>query len=131
MLASFDKLNRMLTQEKRLGYKNKAILGGLEKLAPNWKSEARPPQLLAALQTAHTQGDTLTMQQTAHSLKSSSATLGALSLSALCAELETLDRANSTVNPDTILSQMTMAYEAVKGALTTELERGFESPHRL
>jgi HPt (histidine-containing phosphotransfer) domain-containing protein len=89
------------------------------------------PQLLAALQTAHTQGDTLTMQQTAHSLKSSSATLGALSLSALCAELETLDRANSTVNPDTLLSQMTMAYEAVKGALTTELERGFESPHRL
>jgi CheY-like chemotaxis protein/HPt (histidine-containing phosphotransfer) domain-containing protein len=89
------------------------------------------PQLLAALQTAHTQGDTLTVQQMAHCLKSSSATLGALSLSALCAELEPLDRANSTVNPDTLLSQMTMAYEAVKGALTTELERGFESPHRL
>lgn len=41
MLASFDKLNRMLSQEKRLGYKNKAVLGGLEKLAPNWKAEAR------------------------------------------------------------------------------------------
>src|SRR5262245_6756755 len=40
MLSSFDKLSRMLTQEKRLGYKNKAILGGLEKLAPNWASEA-------------------------------------------------------------------------------------------
>jgi len=41
MLPSFDKLSKMLTQEKRLGYKNKAILGGLEKLVPNWGSEAR------------------------------------------------------------------------------------------
>jgi len=41
MLPSFDKLSRMLTQEKRLGYKNKAILGGLEKLVPNWGNEAR------------------------------------------------------------------------------------------
>lgn len=40
MLASFDKLSRMLTQEKRLGYKNKAVFGGLEKLAPRWASEA-------------------------------------------------------------------------------------------
>ncbi len=40
MLSSFDKLSRMLTQEKRLGYKNKAIFGGLEKLAPNWSHEA-------------------------------------------------------------------------------------------
>lgn len=40
MLPSFDKLSKMLTQEKRLGYKNKAILGGLEKLAPNWGNEA-------------------------------------------------------------------------------------------
>jgi len=40
MLASFDKLSKMLTQEKRLGYKNKAIFGGLEKLAPNWAGEA-------------------------------------------------------------------------------------------
>jgi ATP-dependent DNA helicase RecG len=40
MLASFDKLSRMLTQEKRLGYKNKAVLGGFEKLAPNWSAEA-------------------------------------------------------------------------------------------
>jgi ATP-dependent DNA helicase RecG len=30
----------MLTQEKRLGYKNKAVFGGLERLAPNWSAEA-------------------------------------------------------------------------------------------
>lgn len=40
MLPSFDKLSRMLTQEKRLGYQNKAVMGGLEKLAPNWSEEA-------------------------------------------------------------------------------------------
>lgn len=40
ILSSFDKLSRMLTQEKRLGYKNKAVFGGLEKLASNWGNEA-------------------------------------------------------------------------------------------
>lgn len=40
MLPSFDKLSKMLTQEKRLGYENKAVFGGLEKLAPNWANDA-------------------------------------------------------------------------------------------
>ena len=40
MLPSFDKLNKMLTQEKILGYENKAVFGGLEKFAPNWAKEA-------------------------------------------------------------------------------------------
>lgn len=40
MLQTFEKLTRMLTQEKRLGYKNKAVMGGFEKLAPNWVREA-------------------------------------------------------------------------------------------
>ena len=40
MLPSFDKLSRMLIQERRLKYKNKAVLGGFEKLAPNWSAEA-------------------------------------------------------------------------------------------
>lgn len=40
MLSSIDNLNKMLMQEKKLGYKNKAVFGGLEKLAPNWASNA-------------------------------------------------------------------------------------------
>lgn len=40
MLQTFDKLTKMLTQEKRLGYKNTAIMGGFQKLAPNWVAEA-------------------------------------------------------------------------------------------
>jgi ATP-dependent DNA helicase RecG len=39
MLQSFDKLTKMLTQEKRLGYKNKAVMRGFDKLAPNWIAE--------------------------------------------------------------------------------------------
>ncbi|MFC1974877.1 ATP-dependent DNA helicase RecG [Chloroflexota bacterium] len=41
MLPSFDKLTRMLIQERRLEYKNKAVMGGLEKFAPNWVTEAQ------------------------------------------------------------------------------------------
>ncbi|MBN1217381.1 MAG: ATP-dependent DNA helicase RecG [Anaerolineae bacterium] len=40
MLASFDKLARMLIQERRLEYKNKAVMGGLEKFMPTWVAEA-------------------------------------------------------------------------------------------
>ncbi len=40
MLPSFDKLSRMLIQERRLGYKNKTVFGGFEKLAPNWSADA-------------------------------------------------------------------------------------------
>jgi hypothetical protein len=40
MYEKLDKLIRMLTQEKKLGFENKAIFGGLEKLAPNWANEA-------------------------------------------------------------------------------------------
>lgn len=40
MLPSFDKLIDMLTQEKRLGYQNKIVFGGLEKYVPNWVNNA-------------------------------------------------------------------------------------------
>ncbi len=40
MLQSLNKLTKMLTQEKKLGYKNKAVFGGVEKMAPNWANEA-------------------------------------------------------------------------------------------
>lgn len=88
------------------------------------------PQLLATLQTAVTMGDASAMQRTAHSLKSSSAVLGALALSSLCAELETVGGTKVTVDAATILSQMAAEYEAVRVALTNELERCSESSCR-
>ncbi|MBN1991888.1 MAG: hypothetical protein JW953_04245, partial [Anaerolineae bacterium] len=48
MLPSFDKLTRMLIQERRLEYKNKAVMGGLEKFAPNWVTEAQQEATTAA-----------------------------------------------------------------------------------
>jgi CheY-like chemotaxis protein/HPt (histidine-containing phosphotransfer) domain-containing protein len=86
------------------------------------------PELLAALQTAVTRDDAAAVRLTAHSLKSSSATLGALALSALCAELEALGRTKVSGNAAAILSHMTTEYEAVKTALTSELERCIENP---
>ena len=50
MLPSFDKLTRMLIQERRLDYKNKAVMGGLEKFAPNWVAEAQQEATTAAEQ---------------------------------------------------------------------------------
>jgi ATP-dependent DNA helicase RecG len=40
MLSSFEKLHRMLIQERRLGYKNNTVFGGFEKFAPNWSTDA-------------------------------------------------------------------------------------------
>jgi hypothetical protein len=45
-------------------------------------------QLLAQLQVARDEGDSQAQRHVAHTLKSSSASVGALTLSALCAEVE-------------------------------------------
>ncbi|MDM8518496.1 ATP-dependent DNA helicase RecG [Anaerolineales bacterium HSG6] len=52
MLQSFDKLTKMLTQEKRLGYKNKAVMGGFDKYAVNWITEAMGETTAGPLQDA-------------------------------------------------------------------------------
>ncbi len=40
MLPSFEKLNDMLVNEKKQGYKNRLVIGGFESYAPNWLNEA-------------------------------------------------------------------------------------------
>jgi ATP-dependent DNA helicase RecG len=40
MIHSYDTLTKMLTQEKKLGYKNTIVFGGIEKFTPNWAGEA-------------------------------------------------------------------------------------------
>jgi ATP-dependent DNA helicase RecG len=40
MIHSYDTLSKMLAQEKKLGYKNTIVFGGIEKFTPNWASEA-------------------------------------------------------------------------------------------
>jgi ATP-dependent DNA helicase RecG len=41
MESAFEKLQKILAQERRLGYNNKAVIGGLDKFAAHWHEEAR------------------------------------------------------------------------------------------
>jgi HPt (histidine-containing phosphotransfer) domain-containing protein len=62
------------------------------------------------------------MQKVAHSLKSSSANVGALRLSALFKELETVGRMNSLEKAGPLLSEIGAEYQAVEGALRVEIQ---------
>jgi ATP-dependent DNA helicase RecG len=40
VLPALETLSKIVTQEKRLGYRNKAVIGGLDKFASTWEREA-------------------------------------------------------------------------------------------
>ena len=40
MSAAFDKLARILAQERDEGFKNQVVMGGLDKLVASWRQEA-------------------------------------------------------------------------------------------
>ncbi len=95
-----------------------ALLG---KVIQNYLSHS--PQLLQALQEAVACNDASALQKVAHSLKSSSATLGAATLAALCQDLETMAHKHSLEKAALVLSAATAEYETVREALTAELQR--------
>lgn len=82
------------------------------------------PNLLAALRIAAGAGDAAGVQGTAHSLKSSSATVGALTLVALCKALEAMGRAGRIEGAREKVAQVEAEYGRVKGALEAERGRG-------
>ena len=69
------------------------------------------------LRQALADGDADTLMLEAHTLKSSSANVGALQLSALCIELETMGRANSTDGAAPKVQALETEFERVKQAL--------------
>jgi HPt (histidine-containing phosphotransfer) domain-containing protein len=83
------------------------------------------PMLLQALSKAVARGEAEVLQRTAHTLKSTSAMLGATSLSRLCQELETIGLtacsanapAGSLATAVAMVSQVKTEYEAVQTAL--------------
>jgi CheY-like chemotaxis protein/HPt (histidine-containing phosphotransfer) domain-containing protein len=79
------------------------------------------PERLQEIREAVAQGDPEGLRQGAHSMRSSSANLGALTLANLLKELENLGRAGTTANAQTLLTQVEKEYEKVIKAL--ELER--------
>jgi HPt (histidine-containing phosphotransfer) domain-containing protein len=75
------------------------------------------PKLLADLRGAVVQKDAEGLERVAHSLKSSSATLGAMTLSTLCRELEVMGRAGTLEGAVEKVAQVEAEYERVKAAL--------------
>jgi CheY-like chemotaxis protein/HPt (histidine-containing phosphotransfer) domain-containing protein len=79
------------------------------------------PTLVQRLREAVAQGDAKALRETAHSLKSSSANLGAASLAALCKELEQMGRDGQLQGAAEKLSALQQHYLLVRAALTAQL----------
>jgi signal transduction histidine kinase/DNA-binding response OmpR family regulator len=78
------------------------------------------PGFLAALRDAAGRGDPSGMERAAHTLKSTSAMLGATALSVQCAELERLGRAGTVPDALSRVAAIETLYGAVALALRTE-----------
>jgi signal transduction histidine kinase/CheY-like chemotaxis protein len=81
------------------------------------------PQHLQILRTAISGFDAGILRKVAHSLKSSSANVGADTLAQLCKEMETLGRADSTEGAIGILTNMEHEFQAVRHSLSAILEK--------
>ena len=78
------------------------------------------PQLLQALRTAIDRDDAKGLHSTAHALKSTSATVGAMTSSALCKELEMMGRTEQLTHAGAVLAQLEADYPLVQAALLAE-----------
>ncbi|MEH1934542.1 MAG: PAS domain S-box protein [Nostoc sp.] len=80
-------------------------------------------RLVQDISTAITTQDTQTIWKTAHQLKSSSASVGAIALAQLCKVLEAQGRSSKLENSLELLSQLYEEYEQVTTALQKELAK--------
>jgi HPt (histidine-containing phosphotransfer) domain-containing protein len=67
--------------------------------------------------------DTGNLRKVAHSLKSSSANVGAETLAQMCKEMEHLGRNDSTEGASGILTDMEQEFQAVRHSLSVILEK--------
>jgi two-component system sensor histidine kinase/response regulator len=81
------------------------------------------PQHLKTLRQAIAGLDTGNLRKVAHSLKSSSANVGAETLAQLCKEMEHLGRSDSTEGAAGILTNMEHEFQAVRHSLSAILEK--------
>jgi CheY-like chemotaxis protein/HPt (histidine-containing phosphotransfer) domain-containing protein len=81
------------------------------------------PKLLHTISTAIAQGDAAALRQAAHTLNSTSATLGATTLSKFCKELEATGRAGTVEGALERLPQLAAESERVKAALQVERQQ--------
>ena len=81
------------------------------------------PQQFAALRTAIAGRDTGAVRKVAHTLKSSSANVGAELLAQMCKDMELLGRNNITEGAAGILDDMELEFQAVRHSLGAILEK--------
>jgi HPt (histidine-containing phosphotransfer) domain-containing protein len=81
------------------------------------------PNHLRTLRQAISAVDPGKLRKVAHSLKSSSANVGAESLAQMCKEMETLGRTDSTEGAAIILTDMEQEFQAVRHSLSAILEK--------
>ncbi|MDH3714505.1 MAG: response regulator [Gammaproteobacteria bacterium] len=111
---------------------NQSVLDSLRALQKRGKKDIlarilgtyleRAPLLLQAIVTAVSGGDAEQIHQAAHSLKGSSANVGAARLAELCAELELLGRNKDTAKAPGLLADIETEFRAACAALTRERE---------
>lgn len=83
--------------------------------------ETTPPDL-QQIENAIATGDPDDLRRAAHSLGSSSATLGAMNFAKLCKELENLARSGSIITAENLFLPLQTEYETVKRALILQLK---------
>jgi two-component system, sensor histidine kinase and response regulator len=79
------------------------------------------PKVLATLRLAVADGDASAISESAHRLKGSSATIGALHLAALCHELEAKAHAQAIENAPAAVTALEAEFEVVRRALGQEI----------
>jgi two-component system, sensor histidine kinase and response regulator len=80
------------------------------------------PQLVTTLKDAAERDDLEAIIYASHSLKSSSANVGAVALSERCRELETLARQGALTSADELVAEVVRAYGSAEAILLTHLE---------
>ena len=88
----------------------------------------KAPQLLDLLREAVTHNDAPAVFRLAHSLKSSSGNVGAVTLVELCQELEVMGRTQNTAEAPMTFVAIEAEYAMVQEALAAELRKQPQSP---
>ena len=111
-------VDTMVLQEfqQMMGHNASKILA---KLINTYLQEA--PELIQTLGTAVARQDTTDLQFAAHTLKSSSASLGAIPLSQMCCKLEKLGLSKTVAGASDLVSQVESEYRRVELALQKEI----------
>ncbi|NEN98923.1 MAG: Hpt domain-containing protein, partial [Moorea sp. SIO3I7] len=81
------------------------------------------PRLVKNMAQAIIEEDPKAMEIAAHTLKSSSATLGGINLSKLCQKLESLGRSDTITGAAEIFAQLESEYQKVRAGLTESAKK--------